>query len=247
MTVSDVTWTGKSNFLTVTDKGEIELQKDPYTDQYYELGYYYFEDSIDFGQIYPTHINAQVEAYGFRVDSDGVEKLDTRFDAWIEVRCATTAIVLDDWPILDQVVPNLDAWSTDWQEWRKFYAGEYTGRFFEFRLAIATYRQGVSARVKKASIEVTSAIRIDGQDNLICPVGGMRIVYNPAFQSTPSIGITQDNSAEGDTYKITNKDRNGFDIEFFNNGVSVSHQFDWIARGYGSETRKVPNNRGFNL
>lgn len=252
-TVEDVTWDGTYYQSELVGSEKVQLGKSGGTSDFFPIGYYYFNETLDFGQIYPAHFSSKIKAHGFKtisimsnwgtLNTVGLlsgDVLDDDWDAYLEIRSGNRTSAIADWGTLDTVVPSIGYATNDFGAWRKFYAGEYTGRVFQFRLVLVSSRVDVGVKVSRAYIDVTSPIRIDGDYDIIAPSDGIRIEFDPAFQQIPAIGITQDDITAGDRYTITNKSRTGFDISFYNASSSVSRQFDWIARGYGKEVSVIP-------
>lgn len=227
---------------------------------------YYYNSTFDAGDIYQTRFTSKIMAAGFNAtsmmvawvplaiavpiagwvitDTDQKVGIGEMMDVWHEIRWADLAYVMADWVPLASADP-IGYGGAQFGEWRRFQVGDYTGKVFQFRL-IAEYIgpdavADAGVVIGGAYIEVDMPDRIDGVYDVRCPPGGMRVYYAPAFKERPAIGITADTVSEGDTYRISNADKNGFDIEFKNAGISVERQFDWLAKGYGAKgTRVVP-------
>jgi hypothetical protein len=257
-TITDTDWSGSMVDVHPVGNGSIELNATGTAGNYFPMGMYYFEDTLDFGQIYSAYFDSQIEAFGLNGSSilanwgllSTVDPLDggiddQLWDAHLEIRSGTILNTLSGWGTLDTVVPSIGYVGSDFGPWTKFYSGQYTGRIFQFRLVLSSYDQNIGVRAIEAHVNVRSPIRVDGKYDIACPVGGMRIVYERPFQEIPAVAVTQDNFDLEDSYTITEKSRSGFSIEFFNQSTSVARQFDWVARGYGQEVAVIPQNINF--
>lgn len=229
--VEDIGWPGEKDGL-VTDGTNMTLSEGM------TKGTYYFDNSISLPQIYPVHFVSGIRT---AVSSSTLDEVDDHlWDAYLEFRTGTDMEALDTWPILDEVQPDLMAWSGDLGPWRRFLSGDYTIRVAQFRLVIES-APGIKVDVTHAIIKMTAPVRVAMDYDIVASPAGKQIIFDPAFQDTPSIGITSDNFQFGDSYQITNKDRTGFTIQFKNNAEAVERQFDWIARGYGTEVSSIPS------
>ncbi|CAB4132233.1 Tip attachment protein J [uncultured Caudovirales phage] len=228
--VSDLRWTGSFQGLSVVN-GNLTLAEKS------TIGYYYLQTILTFEAIYPVQLTSQMDVTAATTTLDIID--DHKWNAHMEMRTAEEFKVLNDWPILNDVVPNLIEFGGRFGEWRKFLAGTYTIKQAQFRIVVESI-EGLQVSVSKAEVIVSAPTRTANDYDVTCPVGGKRIQFVPAFQETPSLGITSDNYRQGDSHVITNKDRYGFDIEFFNGTTSVERQFDWIARGFGTEVKSIP-------
>ena len=225
---------------------------------------YYYADLYDGGEIYQTRFTSKIVAAGVALDSimatwiplaiadpilgsvaldDGGESsVAELIDVWHEIRWVVVEDVMADWLPLASAIP-LGVGEASFGVWRRFQVGDFIGEKFQFRL-IAQYIgpdavPDVGAQIAEAIIEIDMTDRIDGRYDVICPIGGVHVAYNPAFKARPVLSITPDNVVAGDTYTITGADENGFDIEFFNAAASVARQFDWLAKGYGARSAVI--------
>ena len=238
-TVQNTTWAGTKSGMEVFDSTKIRTSSTGAAGEYNQDGYYYFTDTIDFGSIYPVRITSSIDAYGFTL-TEAISS-NTNWDAWLEVRTGTDITTLSDWGTLDTVT-SLAYGEGDFNEWRSFHAGDFTGYLLQFRLRTSSDLPTLGVAVKSASIEITAQKRVDSDYDVISAIGGSRINYDSEFQERPAISITQDSVQAGDRYTLTNQSVQGFDIEFFNSsGTSVSRQFDWVASGVGRKVISIPS------
>ena len=64
--------------------------------------------------------------------------------------------------------------------------------------------------------------------------GTKSITFDKSFFAVPAIGISAQNMATGDTFSISNKTIDGFDIVFTDNsGSNINRLFDFVAVGHG--------------
>lgn len=238
-TVQNTNWLGTKVGMEVFESTKIRTSSTGAAGEYNSDGYYYFTDTIDFGAIYPVRITSSIDAYGFTATE--AISTNTNWDAWLEVRTGTNLYTLSQWGTLDTVT-SLSYGEGDFNEWRAFKAGDFTGYLLQFRLRTSSTVPELGAAVKSASIEITVQKRVDSDYDVISAIGGSRVYYDAEFQERPAIAITQDSVQAGDRYTLTNQNLEGFDIEFFNSsGTSVSRQFDWVASGIGRKVISIPS------
>jgi len=236
--VENPTWIGTKDGMEVFDTTKLRTSSTGAPGEYNQDGYYYFTETIDFGAIYPVRITSSIEAYGFTATE--AIAANTNWDAWLEVRTGTDITTLSDWGTLDTIT-TLSYGEGDFNEWRAFQAGDFTGYLLQFRLRTSSELSTLGVAIKSASIEIKSQNRTDGEYDVVCAVGGSQITYDEEFQERPAISVTQDNVQAGDRYTITGADKAGFYIEFFDiSGLSVSRQFDWVASGVGRKVLSIP-------
>lgn len=240
------TWAGAKN--SVSAEGN-NLVLNTTSVGYETSGWYEYENIVDLGQIYTARISNKIQFTGRSVADllsnwatlDSVSSLQTFKDneasVKVYVRSASSLSVLADWTTLSSV--DFLAQSTDWTEWRELTTGDYTGRYFQFALEL-TGNGLTTPVIRSALVEVDMPDRIDSDENITSGTSVYSVDYSPSFQVKPSVQVTMDNAQTGDYFTITNSDRTGFDIQFFNSSdVAVSRQFDWTAKGYGAQATEV--------
>lgn len=187
----------------------------------------YTTEPFDLGDVYTSRVIVNLNSYGSRLnnyiinwsklsDIDSLSGTDSK-DYSVETFYRTKNTVAETW-----------------SEWKKLIVGEATFRFVQFRLLLNSNNNDVTPIVTKFEVVIDMPDRVAGQDNIACPVGGVRVEYSPDFYNYPAVGIMTKDMATGDYYSVTGSDSSGFNIVFKNtSGASVARQFSWIAKGYG--------------
>ena len=115
-----------------------------------------------------------------------------------------------------------------------FNTGEYIGRYFKFRVSFTSSDNKARQLITQLSITASLQERTESGADISSGTGGKAVTYNSAFATSPSLNISGQNMATGDTFTITNKTASGFTIEFFNlSGTSINRTFDFFAKGVG--------------
>jgi len=153
------------------------------------------------------------------------------------VSAASSLDSRSEWTTLESV--EFLAQSSNWTEWRELTTGDYTGRYFQ--VAIQLTGNGLTTPVVRSGlIEIDMPDRTDSDNDIISGTGVYNVIYSPSFRVKPSVQITMDSAETGDYFVITDSDRTGFNIQFFNSSdVAISRQFDWTAKGYGAQATEV--------
>jgi hypothetical protein len=117
---------------------------------------------------------------------------------------------------------------------RNFVVGDYTSRFFKFRLMMTSSDLASTPVVSALSVTIDVEDTIQNGNDLVSGTGTYTVVFTRPFYSVNyAIGITNQGMATGDFYTLNNKTINGFDIAFKNSsGTGVSRTFDYIAKGF---------------
>jgi hypothetical protein len=237
---------------TVLESGALMLKKLE-TDEFYPVGYYYYSNFLDLGDIYTVRLTSLIEAEGFSFSdlmsnwkklSDIKSFVHARQSQWnveTEYRATNRYNVISEWENLALIDPISEGFQDNWTPWRKFTGpGDATGRVFQFRLKLVSNSPTVSPRVYEGKIRADMPDRYASENNITCPVGGMTVYYTPSFKGpfpSPNVQITQENAQFGDYFVISDKTLEGFKIEFFNSSNnSVQRTFDYMAKGYGRKT-----------
>lgn len=240
LTVEDEVWNGpRYGFDLLPDNGGLYMPVAgvPNQNGYYSATYY-FNEFIFFDALYSVFLKTHIEATPS--SSVNIPAMDYYYDVFIEGRASNETVTIGGWGTLDTVVPDLSTGSMDFTPFRRIYAGEYIGNYFQFRLVAISNRPDVAISVKTARIIGTADIRTESDFDDICPPEGKQIYYDVPFYDTASVQVTQSDVIVGDTYTISNKNDEGFFVRFFNDGTGVERQFDWLARGYGKKVNNIP-------
>lgn len=195
-------------------------------------GYYTFDAPIDLGDIYTSRVRIDLEAFGLSLNSDLFARAD--FFA-VEDFFSTQQ---SQWLIRPEIRITQDdpSGSPTWTDWQRFIVGDYTARAIDLRIQLITREQPVTPVVTDLSATITIPDENRAGDDLVAPVSGLTVSFSPAFNTLKGIGIAAQDLATGDRYVITNKDQNGFDIQFFDSvGTAISRTFDYVAVGYGKK------------
>ena len=111
--------------------------------------------------------------------------------------------------------------------------GEYSARYYKFRLKLKSNNNSANPKVSGMSVDVDVPDRqVEGAD--LTTSGGTRaITFDPPYFQQYAIGVSSQNLQNGDRHTITNKTLSGFTINYFNSsGSAVDRSFDFISKGF---------------
>ncbi|MFV3380268.1 host specificity protein J [Pseudomonas sp. NY15354] len=196
-----------------------------------EEGWYYADEIVDMGHVYTARLTSEVLAFGFDI-------LGT-MASWVTLASIDRLADVDpgQWGLTLEVsqssTPQPEA-PTDWTPWAPLTIGEHTARAFRFRLHLRSYAPAVTPSVSQMRIVIDMPDRVAGANDLLCPAGGMRISFDPAFMVRPALAVDAQGLSVGDRKLITDIDDSGFNVRFFDStGSGVERTFDYLAKGYG--------------
>jgi hypothetical protein len=225
---------------------------------YVPVGTYEFKDVADIGYIANARLVASVDAYGAEdiyisswptmaaINPIAATK-EGDWNVEVQVRMSSALSVIADWkpPVFAQNLADVDPLSTglaaSWSGWQRVTAGNFTGRYFQFRAVLTTSTPNVSPHVYHLKASIDMEDRVVSANNIASVVGGHRVTFpDGRFMNIPAVAVTGDHMAQGEIFVITNIAQDGFDIEFFDSSnASAVRQFDYIAKGYGMVVPKV--------
>lgn len=187
-------------------------------------GTYLFSNTVDLGNIYVSRLSADLESHG-------VNALD-KIDNWGLIDSLLTI----DGDVVSDVSAGLFVKQSDdgiiYSEWKPFVVGEYSSRFFQFKLELSSSGDS-NIVVTKCSVIIDMPDTLYSENDIISGTSTYSIVYPTPFYNVSAIGITAQDMQTGDYYEITNKTVSGFDITFKNSSsIIVSKTFDYISKGY---------------
>jgi hypothetical protein len=117
---------------------------------------------------------------------------------------------------------------------KNFVIGDYTARYFKFRLYLIS-RDGVTTPVvSQASVTVDMIDRVFSGNDIASGATTYTVTFTNPFKTVNyAVGVTGQGMATGDFFLLENKTINGFDLTFKDSSNSViSRTFDYLAKGY---------------
>jgi predicted phage tail protein len=117
---------------------------------------------------------------------------------------------------------------------QNFVIGNYTARFFKFRVVLTSSDLASTPVVSAVTVTVDMEDRIFSGNDIVSGTGTKSITFtNPFKSSNYAVGVTGQSMATGDYFTVSNKTINGFDVAFFNSSnTGVSKTFDFLAKGF---------------
>ena len=212
-------------------------------------GTYYFQDTIDLGNIEEVRLQAKMLAYG-TTENETMQYWEPLsaanplspataddWDAWMEVRTSDLVPTMSTWVPSISVADPLNSTGQNWQPWRRFESADVTGRIFQFRMNVVSNDVNVNAIVLSSNVEVDVLDRtISVPDVVVTDAALGKVVnFNPMFRETPAIAVTIDGNAAAVTYETSNKSAGDVTIRLVDSatGNFTTGQFDLLAQGYG--------------
>jgi len=194
----------------------------------YPEGSYLFASPIDIGGSYTVRVTASLTQSVDNIDNlfdnasgnfdDGASNFDgdspANCNAHLEIATSTDNIT--------------------YTAFRNFVVGDYTARYFKFRLMMRSDDLASTPVVSALSVTIDVEDTIQNGNDLVSGTGTYTVTFTRPFYSVNyAIGITNQGMATGDYYTLNSKTINGFNIAFKNSGgTGVSRTFDYIAKGF---------------
>ncbi|QGZ18362.1 putative tail protein [Pelagibacter phage HTVC202P] len=191
-------------------------------------GNYEFANVIDIGAKHTARITASLTQTADNPDdlfdnrSGLFDSASSNFDGDVAANCnAHIEIATSD----DNV---------SYTAFRTFVIGEYTARYFKFRVVLISRDNASTPVVSEVTVTVDMQDRIFSGNDIVSGTGTKSITFTNPFKSVNyAVGVTGQGMATGDYFTVSNKTINGFDVAFFNSSdTGVSKTFDFIAKGF---------------
>ena len=111
--------------------------------------------------------------------------------------------------------------------------GEYSARYYKFRLKLKSNNNSANPKVSGMSVDVDVPDKILEGSDISTSSGSKAITFSPPYLQQYAIGISSQNLQNGDRHTITSKTLNGFTINYFNSsGSTIDRTFDYITKGF---------------
>ena len=191
-------------------------------------GNYEFANVIDIGAKHTARITASLTQTSDNPDdlfdnrSGNFDSAPSNFDGDVAANCnAHIEIATSD-----------D--NTTYTAFRTFVIGEYTARYFKFRVVLISRDNASTPVVSAVTVTIDMQDRIFSGNDVVSGAGTKTVTFTNPFKTVNyAVGITGENMATGDFFVVENKTINGFDVTFKNSSNSaVSRTFDFIAKGF---------------
>lgn len=185
------------------------------------VGYYESTNIVDIGAPKVCTISADYTAEAENLASiiDDIEDMDavTNMDGY----------TAEDFLVNIQIAISQDG--TIFGAWKPFINGDYLGQAFKIRLVLSNTNSFIRPIIKTFSFQVDMPDRFE-QGIAITPAS---IAFSTPFKiEKPYTQITLSNAQAGDDIELINETNEGFTVNVFNNGASVSRSFNWYTSGY---------------
>ncbi len=124
--------------------------------------------------------------------------------------------------------------NTTYTSFSNFVIGNYTARFFKFRVVLTSTDGASTPRVSEVTVTVDMPDRIFSGNDITSGAGTKTVTFTNPYKSVNyAVGITGEDMATGDFFTVSNKTVNGFSVLFKNSsGTNISRTFDFIAKGF---------------
>jgi hypothetical protein len=194
----------------------------------YSEGTYLFANPVDIGGVYTTRVTASITQSSDNLDdlfdarTGNFDDAGSNFDGDTPANCnAHLEIALSD----DNIT---------YTSFRNFVVGDYTARYYKFRLTLSSFDLSSTPVISALSVSIDAPDRIFSGNDLTSGAGTYTVTFtNPFYSANYAVGITAQSLGTGNFYEITSKTISSFGITFRNSGgTAISKNFDFLAKGY---------------
>jgi hypothetical protein len=194
----------------------------------YSEGTYLFATPIDIGAVYTSRVTASI--------AQTSDNLDDLFDARTGDFDDAQSNFDGDTPANSNAHIEI-ALSNDnitYTSFRNFVVGDYTARYYKFRVTLRSFDLSSTPVITALSVSVDMPDRIFSGNDIVSGTGTYNVVFTlPFYSNSYAVGITAQGMSTGDYFTISSKTVNGFNVAFKNSADSgVTKTFDYLAKGY---------------
>jgi hypothetical protein len=195
---------------------------------FYASGNYLFADIIDIGAKHTSRLTATLKQTS--------NNPDDLFDNRLGLFDTTSSNFDGDTPSNSNAhieIATSDDNST-YTSFQNFVIGEYTARYFKFRVVLTSSDLASTPVVEEVSVTIDMPDRIFSGNDITSGAGTYTVSFTNPYKSVNyAVGITAEDMATGDFFIVESKTINGFNVTFKNSGgTALSKTFDYIAKGY---------------
>jgi len=196
----------------------------------YSEGYYLFATPLDIGGSYTVRITASL--------TQTADNLDELFDDGRGALLFDDGVSNFDGDTPSNCSAHLEIATSDdnitYTTFRNFIIGDYTGRYFKFRLFLKSADLASTPVVSAVSVNIDVEDTIKSGNDIASGTTTYTVTFTkPFYSANYAVGISAQALATGDYYTLSSKTINGFNIAFKNSsGTGISRTFDYLAKGY---------------
>ena len=195
---------------------------------FYASGNYLFADVIDIGAKHTCRLTASLK----QTSSDPDDLFDNRSGNFDSASGAFDGDTPSNSHAHIEIATSDD--NSTYTSFQNFVIGEYTARYFKFRVVLTSSDLASTPVVEEVSVTVDMEDRIFSGNDITSGAGTKTVTFTSPYKTANyAVGITGQGMATGDFFLVDTKTINSFNVTFKNSsGTSVSKVFDYIAKGY---------------
>jgi hypothetical protein len=193
-----------------------------------QTGTYDFASVIDIGAVHTSRVTASLTQFS--------EDPTDLFDSKTGLFDAASGSFDGDAPANENAHLEI-ALSDDnstFTAFRNFVIGDYTARYYKFRLVLISRDGSTTPVISALSVSVDMEDRIQSGNDISSGAGTKTVSFTNPFKTVNyAVGITGQGMATGDYFLVESKTITGFNVTFKNSSNTViSRTFDFIAKGF---------------
>ena len=193
-----------------------------------QTGTYDFASVIDIGAIHTSRVTASLTQFS--------EDPTDLFDSKSGLFDAASGSFDGDAPANENAHLEI-ALSDDnstFTAFRNFVIGDYTARYYKFRLVLISRDGATTPVISALSVTIDMEDRIQSGNDIASGAATKTVSFtNPFKTANYAVGITGQGMATGDYFLVESKTINGFNVTFKNaSDTVISRTFDFIAKGF---------------
>ncbi len=186
-------------------------------------GYYELADSVDLGSVQTARCGLAIDFYG--VDTAALWDDIADFDA-----VAAFSGIVPGVGVQPQISLSDD--NITYTDWTPYINGDYTARYFKFRLKLYTDDPQNYPEVTQFVATVDMPDRSERGQGVSVLAAGTAITFTKEFMVAPIMRASITNAQSGDTVNITSITTTGASLQVLNGGVGAARTMDWQAISY---------------
>jgi predicted phage tail protein len=188
-------------------------------------GNYLFANQINLGAVFSGRLTATLSASNTNTNVffDSLSgSVDALAGTWDQSTPERANVVIEIRRSLDGI--NFGAW-------QRFTPGDYRGHAFMFRAILSSTSAISNVLIDRLRVTLDMPDRSEQGR----ATGSNVVTFESAFRAPPLVTSTIVNADAGDYIRVESVTASAFTAVVYNlQGQSISKQFDWVARGYGT-------------
>lgn len=201
-----------------------------------QSGEYVFDRTIDLGAVFDMNIKRRLVTRGYLASSTLWDDREGTIDIWSTIDLVDNRVDYTDAILYVRATLDDPSSSPSWGPYRQFSNAVVRGRGFQFKVKATAEVESENIIIDELGATFELQQRTEAVGPLETTAGSLTsVAFQSPFYAPPVVTIVGYNASPTAVPSVFNVTKDGFEVEFQEDGVTQAHAFNYVAVGYGKE------------